>query len=136
MLQYFVGAVIGLLAGIGVGYALNRLVLGAAYRSRDDILKDADREAETLRKSKELEIKEELLRRREDLERELNSARDGLRDDERKLVKRETQLEEEQENLRKRERMIETAQNRLADKGKAVEVRERETRAAHQAGAG
>ena len=125
-MEYLVGAVIGLLAGLGAGYTLNRLILGTAYRSRDGILKDAEREADTLRKSKELEIKEELLHRREELERELNSARDGLRDDERKLVKRETQLEEEQENLRKRERMIETAQNRLADKVKSAEVRERE----------
>ena len=68
-MEYLVGAVIGLLAGLGAGYTLNRLILGTAYRSRDGILKDAEREADTLRKSKELEIKEELLHRREELER-------------------------------------------------------------------
>jgi len=121
-----VAGIIGLLAGVGIGYFLNRLILGTAYRGRDEILKEAGREADTLRKSRELEIKEELLKRREGLEKELGTAREALRDDERKLVKRETQLEEEQENLRKRERMIETAQNRLAEKGKAVEIREKE----------
>ncbi|MBL8848915.1 MAG: ribonuclease Y [Planctomycetaceae bacterium] len=125
-MDYVVGGIIGLLAGAAVGYILNRLVLGTAYRGRDEILKEAGREADNLRKSRELEIKEDLLKRREGLEKELGASREALRDDERKLVKRETQLEEEQENLRKRERMIETAQNRLAEKGKAVEVRERE----------
>src|SRR5262245_45501127 len=125
-MEYVVGAIIGLLAGVGVGYVLNRLVLGTAYRTREGIIQDATREADNLRKSKELEIKEDLLRRREGLERELGSVRDELREHERKLDKREGQLEEEQENLRKRERMIETAQNRLAEKGKVVEVRERE----------
>ncbi|MFO1094938.1 MAG: Rnase Y domain-containing protein [Planctomycetaceae bacterium] len=125
-MEYVVGAIIGLAAGVGVGYVLHRLVLGGAHKTRDEILKDASREADNLRKSRELEIKEDLLKRREALDKELATSREALRDDERKLVKRETQLEDEQENLRKRERMIETAQNRLAEKGKVVEIRERE----------
>ena len=115
-MEYVVGAIIGLAAGVGVGYVLHRLVLGGAHKTRDEILKDASREADNLRKSRELEIKEDLLKRREALDKELATSREALRDDERKLVKRETQLEDEQENLRKRERMIETAQNRLAEK--------------------
>ena len=125
-MDYVVGGIIGLVAGVAVGYVLNRLILGTAYRGRDEILKEAGREADNLRKSRELESKEDLLKRREALEKELGVSREALRDDERKLVRRETQLEEEQENLRKRERMIETSQNRLAEKGKAVEIRERE----------
>jgi ribonuclease Y len=117
---------IGLAVGAGLGFFFDRVRRGAAYRTRDQILKDAERDADSLRKSKELEAKEELLQRREELERQLAGTRDELREQERKVVKREAQLEEEQENLRKRERMIETSQNRLAEKAKAVEIRERE----------
>jgi ribonuclease Y len=116
----------GLALGAALGFFFDRVRRGAAYRTRDQILKEAEREADALRKSKELEAKEDLLQRREELERQLSGTREELREQERKIDKREAQLEEEQENLRKRERMIETAQNRLAEKGKAVEIREKE----------
>jgi ribonuclease Y len=125
-MEYVIPAAIGLAIGAAVGFMFDRMRQGAAYRDRDQILKDAEREAENLRKSKELEAKEDLLRRREALEKELGSARDEVREQERKIGKRETQLEEEQENLRKKERMIETTQNRLSERNKAAETRERE----------
>lgn len=125
-MDYVIAVAVGLALGGAAGFFFDRLRQGAAYRTRDQIVKDAEREADNVRKSKELEAKEELLRRREALEKELGAARDEVREQERKLGKRETQLEEEQENLRKRERMIETSQNRLAEKNKAAEVRERE----------
>jgi ribonuclease Y len=125
-MSYVIGAAIGLAIGAAVGFMFDRMRKGAAYRDRDQILKDAEREAENLRKSKELEAKEDLLRRRESLEKELGSARDEVREQERKVGKREAQLEEEQENLRKKERMIESTQNRLTERNKAAETRERE----------
>ena len=48
-MEYVVGAIIGLLAGVGVGYVLNRLVLGTAYKTREGILQEAGREADNLR---------------------------------------------------------------------------------------
>lgn len=125
-MDYVIAAVVGLALGGAAGFFFDRLRRGAAFRTRDQIIQDAEREAENVRKSKELEAKEDLLRRRESLEKELGAARDEVREQERKLGKRETQLEEEQDNLRKRERMIETSQNRLAERNKAAEVRERE----------
>jgi ribonuclease Y len=116
----------GLALGAALGFFFDRVRRGAAYRTRDQILKEAEREADALRKSKELEAKEDLLQRREELERQLSGTREELREQERKIDKREAQLEEEQENLRKRERMIETSQNRLAERGKAIEIRERD----------
>ena len=78
MLEAIWGAV-GLLVGAAVGFFFDRLRKGAAYQARDEIIKQAEQEGENLRRSQELEIKEELLKRREDLEKDLNSSRDELR---------------------------------------------------------
>ena len=47
--------------GILVGFMLDRIRRGAAYQRRDEIVQQAEREAENIRKSQELASKEELL---------------------------------------------------------------------------
>jgi len=125
MLEAIWGAV-GLLVGAAVGFFFDRLRKGAAYQARDEIIKQAEQEGENLRRSQELEIKEELLKRREDLEKDLNSSRDELRQQERRLDKRETTLDDQQQDILKKERMLETTQSKLADRTKAIESREKE----------
>jgi ribonuclease Y len=125
-MDYVIGAVIGLIAGAAAGFFFERLRLGDAYRTREQLLHDAEREADNLRKTRELEAKEELLRRREAMEQELDQARDELREQERRLDKREAQVDERLEDHRKKEKMLEATQNRLAERSKVVETRERE----------
>lgn len=114
--------VIGLLAG----FAFERVRLGAAYRTKEQLIEDARREAESLRKDGELQAKEEVLKRREELEKELNKFRQDLRDQERKLDKRESTLEDLQQGVNKRERMIESMQTRLTERLKTAERKENE----------
>src|SRR5262245_61778751 len=105
-----------LAVGIAVGYLFDRLRRGAAYQRRDEIVAQATKEAENIRKTHELEAKEELLQRREKLEKEINSTRDELREQERRLDKRESGLEEQHEDIRKKERMLELTQQKLSDR--------------------
>lgn len=119
-------AVGGLLLGVGAGFFFDRVRLGSAYRTRDELIKDAEREAEALKRSRELEAKEEFLKRKEQLEKELEQSRDKIRQQERQVDKREAHLTEQQDNLKKRERMVEQLQQKLTDKGKSVELREKE----------
>lgn len=120
----FLAALGGLALGAIVGFFIDRIRLGSAYRGRDELLKEAEREADTLRRTRELEAKEEFLKRREELERELDTVREKLRKEERQLDKREAVLTDAQESLKKRERMLEQTQQRLADRQKIVERRE------------
>ena len=83
-----VSGVIGLVIGAAIGFVADRLIKGSAYRTRSQIVEDAEREADNLRKTREIEAKEELLKRRESMEDELNVVRDKLRQEERKLDKR------------------------------------------------
>ena len=115
-----------LVVGITLGYLFDWLRRGAAYQRRDEIIEQARREAETLQKSQQIAAKEELLKQREELDKQINATRDELREQERRLDRRETQLDEQNEDIRKKERMLELTQTKLADRAKAVEAREKE----------
>ena len=90
------------LVGLAAGWLLERLIRGAAYQQRDQILAQAQADAETLRKSQDLAAKEDLLKRREALERELGEVRDELRDQERRLDRRDALLTEQQQDMTKK----------------------------------
>ena len=117
---------IGLAIGAVVGFFLDRLLKGSAYRTSDQLVEDAQREADNIRKTSEIEAKEELLKRRESMEGELNQLREKVRQEERRVDKREAALEEMQGDIRKKEQMLQTMQKRTADRAKAVETREAE----------
>jgi ribonuclease Y len=125
MNPYWVTALVGALAA-AFGFFFDRLRQGAAYKARDQVLADAQREADALRKDSELKAKEELLQRREGLEKELAKVRDKLHDEQRQLDRREAKLEELQQGIGKKEQMLQTNQQRLADRQRAAEVKEAE----------
>ncbi|MGH7128722.1 MAG: Rnase Y domain-containing protein, partial [Planctomycetaceae bacterium] len=126
MTDFLIGALIALAPAFLAGFFLERIRRGGAYQTRDQILGQARKDAENLLKEKELAAKEDLLRRREDMEHELNETRDELREQERRLDKRENVLGEQQEDIIKKERMLESTQKKLAEKGRFVEEREKE----------
>jgi ribonuclease Y len=125
-MDYALAALGGLAVGALAGFFLDRLRQGAAYRDRDQIVADARREADNLQRDAALQAKEELLKRREELEKDLSSMRDKLRDTERQLDKRETKLDEVQDGIAKKEQMLQTMQQRLTDRTRTAELREAE----------
>ena len=127
MIGEVIAAVIaGLGIGGGAGYAASQMRLKASRQTGEDIIRQAEKEAENVKKAQELAGKEELLRRRQELDREFNQSREELRDTERRLDKREAGLEEQHQDIVKKERLLETQQSKLAEKTKAIEVREKE----------
>ena len=121
--------IIGVVAaglGVGLGFYFDRIRQGAAYKGRDEILKQAEKDAENVRKEQELAGKEELLKRREEMEKDLQSTRDKLREQEIGLTKRETLIEEQQADFQKRDRMLETQQKKLAERAKVIDTQEAE----------
>ena len=102
MPEFIVGAV-SLAIGVAVGLLLVRLRMGAVAQRKEEILEQAHQEAKNIRKEQELFAKEELLKRREEVENELNRQREEQRDLERRLDKREASLEEQHEDNLKKE---------------------------------
>ena len=119
-------AAIGFVCGLVFLSLINSLRMAGASRTRQQLLDDARRDVENLRKTQELDFKEELLRRREDAEKDLNRLRDELREQEKKVDKREAFAEETLDQSRRKEKMLETTQQRLADRAKVGEAREKE----------
>jgi ribonuclease Y len=117
---------IGFAVGGAAGFFAERLLKGQAYKTGAELVQQAERDAENVRKSAELAAKEESLKRRESVEKELNATREELRAHEKHLDKRESVLEEQQEDIAKKERMLEHTQQKLAERNKAVEARDKE----------
>ena len=117
---------IAFVIGAAVGYLFDRIRLGAAFQRRDEILHQAEREAENIRKTEELAAKEALLKRREELEIEAARTREELRTAQREIDQRESRVEDREEDFKKKERMLEVTQKKLADRTKVVEARDKE----------
>ncbi|MBL8818216.1 MAG: ribonuclease Y [Planctomyces sp.] len=120
-----VGIVAGA-AGVAAGYFVDRLVKGSAYKTRDEILRQAEKDSENLLKDQELKLKEEMLKRREALEAKLDEQRNQQRNRERELDKREAHLEEQTDSFRKKEKMLQSTQQKLADRAKSIEAKDNE----------
>lgn len=119
--------IIGALAGIigaAVGFFLDRLIRGQAWKSRDEILQQARREADNLRRDQELQLKEDLLKHREALDAKIAEGQNQLRSRERELDRKLAQLEEQQDAFRKKEQMLQATQQKHADRARQLDARE------------
>jgi ribonuclease Y len=112
----YVGLLIGALGGLALAFLSLRLRGAQTARAlAEQIIANAHREADTIRRQADLAAKEEILRRREELEGEIDAARRELRDQERRLEKRSDLLDQKLEFLNKQEREYESAQHLLAE---------------------
>jgi len=124
-MDYTTAAIAGVV-GLVIGFLIDRVIKGGAYKTRDQILEQAQHDAETLRKDREIEIKEQMLKRREELEQTLNAARDAQREREREVDRREVQLQEQHNDFRKKEQMLQATQQKLAERSKVTEAKQKE----------
>lgn len=125
-----VAALVGLAAGVGLGFLLFRLLtgqtLGKASAEAKAIIAKAEEEAKTTAQRLRLEQDREQLERKEKFEKELEPARVELREAERRLAKREDLFDRKEEALTLKEQTL----SRQAEANKAREeklnVRERD----------
>jgi ribonuclease Y len=122
------GIVLGALAGAGGVLAYARVRANAARGLAEEILADARREAETIKKEADLRSKEEALRRREAIDAEVEEARRELREHERRLEKRSDLLDQKLEHINKKEREFESVQRFLAEQQDELTRRNAEVR--------
>ena len=121
-MEYAIGGVIGLV----VGLLIDRLYKAGAYKTRTQLLEQAEIDAQNYRKDQELALKEDLLKRREKLEQKLDEAKDALRTREREVDQREIHLKELNSDFRKKEQMLQTTQQKLSERAKAMDARQKE----------
>jgi ribonuclease Y len=114
-------------AGGGAGYwtarYLDQRQLASTRVAGEEILAKARLEADNLREKTELKVNHELLTRREEFNREMDAARNEIREQERRLEKKEDALDQKQQALSKKERVLEHGQKKLAERKELAEKR-------------
>ncbi|MFQ5862830.1 MAG: ribonuclease Y [Candidatus Brocadiales bacterium] len=113
---------------IPIGYFLCFFLTSKKRRSQEResrrTLEEAVAEAARIKKEANLALKDELLKRKEELEKETQDTRYELRQLEKRLAKREDNLERKLEILSKKERYIEGLQTNLTMKLREIEDKE------------
>ena len=111
--MFFLGTALGVALGaVGallVRWLLDKRALESARSRAEETIGSAKREAQNVRKAAELAAKDEVLKRREAFERQLEKKREEFRRVEKRLDRKEETLDRKGENLDRREQEIDTA---------------------------
>lgn len=111
-----VALIIGLLAGYILRKSIGEKTIGNAEQKAKNLILDAENRAETLRKEKILEAKEEAHRHRSEAEREIRERRNEIQKSERRLVQKEESIDRKLENIEKKEESITNKERSIINK--------------------
>ena len=121
-----IAAVVGLAIGIGAGYFVRKNIseakIGEADSLAKNIIDQANKDAETMKKEKLLEAKEEIHKFRSDAEKENRERRSELQKYERRVIQKE-------ESLDRKHQSIESKESNLNQKLRAVDEKQKEVEA-------
>ena len=122
------GLLVGVLIGLAGAYLTARFRAENARGLAGQILESARLEADTIKKQGELAAKEEVLKRREDFEVEIDRARRDFREQERRLDKRADILDQKLELINTKEVELKAIGRSLADQQEEVRQRHAEVK--------
>ncbi|AZV42349.1 ribonuclease Y [Peribacillus asahii] len=119
---------LGLVVGAVVGYFVHKSKfdnkIAGARGSAEQIVEDAKREAEALKKEALLEAKDEIHKIRTDSDREVRERRNELQKQENRLLQKEENLDRKDEALDKREVLLEKKEDSLSQRQQHIEEME------------
>ncbi|MDU0812775.1 ribonuclease Y [Bacillus siamensis] len=116
------------LLGLVVGYYVRKTIaeakIAGARGAAEQILEDAKRDAEALKKEALLEAKDEIHTLRIDAEQEVRERRNELQKQENRLLHKEENLDRKHEGIDKREAMLEKKDHSLNERQQHIEEME------------
>ncbi|MCY8137039.1 ribonuclease Y [Bacillus inaquosorum] len=117
-----------ILLGLVVGYFVRKTIaeakIAGARGAAEQILEDAKRDAEALKKEALLEAKDEIHKLRIDAEQEVRERRNELQKQENRLLQKEENLDRKHEGIDKREAMLEKKDHSLNERQQHIEEME------------
>ncbi|OIU72154.1 ribonuclease Y [Rossellomorea aquimaris] len=123
-----ISILLGLIVGVVVGYLIRKSIaeakIAGARGSAEQILEDAKREADALKKEALLEAKDENHRLRTEMENELRERRNELQKQENRLMQKEENLDRKDDTLDKREALLERKEAALNERQQHIEETE------------
>ncbi|MDR0658238.1 MAG: ribonuclease Y [Mediterranea sp.] len=123
MTAIIVASVVCLLVGGGLGFVLFRYVLKSGY---DSILKEAEVEAEVLKKNKLLEVKEKFLNKKVELEKEVSMRNQKIQQVENKLKQREMVINQRYEEVQRRKAEADSIRENMENQFVIIEKKKEE----------
>ena len=121
-----IAAVVGLAIGIGAGYFVRKNIseakIGEADSLAKNIIDQANKDAETMKKEKLLEAKEEIHKFRSDAEKENRERRSELQKYERRVIQKEESLDRKQQSIESKESNLNQKLSAVDEKQKEVEA--------------
>ena len=122
--------IIGAIVGIALGFVITRYVINAstkkAAQEADDMIADAKRQAETMRKEAVLEAKDQALKLKQEAEAENKERMKEVRADEHRVSQRDESLDRRVESLDAREHQISSLQGQIERRERDVAQVEQE----------
>ena len=122
--------IIGAIVGIALGFVITRYVINAstkkAAQEADDMIADAKRQAETMRKEAVLEAKDQALKLKQEAEAENKERMKEVRAAENRVSQREESLDRRVESLDAREHQISSLQGQIERRERDVAKVEQE----------
>lgn len=123
MTATIVASVVCLLVGGVIGFVLFRYVLKSKY---DSVLKEAEVEAEVIKKNKLLEVKEKFLNKKADLEKEVSIRNQKIQQAENKLKQREMVINQRQEEVQRKKTEADSIRENLENQLALVDKKKEE----------
>ncbi|SPZ98414.1 Hydrolase (HAD superfamily) [Staphylococcus aureus] len=119
---------LGIILGVVGGYVVARNLLlqkqSQARQTAEDIVNQAHKEADNIKKEKLLEAKEENQILREQTEAELRERRSELQRQETRLLQKEENLERKSDLLDKKDEILEQKESKIEEKQQQVDAKE------------
>lgn len=116
-----------------VGAAITWWIINYSNKSRSkQIIEEATKEAETIKKDKLLEVKEKFISMKADLEKQVSARNSKLQSQEAKLKQRELVMAQKQEEVQKKKNELEVVRENLQGQLDIVEKKKQELEKAHR----
>ncbi|TVR38709.1 MAG: ribonuclease Y [Cryomorphaceae bacterium] len=126
-------AVIGLFAGVLAGGLVVYLVLNGLLKRRNEaVIKEAEKEAEQIKKDRILQAKEKFLQLKAEHEKMINERNQKLQQSENKFKQRESQLNKKTEEVNRLNKDLERKRGNLDQQLEIVNKKQEELRKEHQ----
>lgn len=129
-MEYIITGALALALGAFVGYyaykiASERKATGATATAKN-ILEEAGRDSERIKKDAEMAAKEEIYRKKEEFEREIDDKRKELQNLEKRLVKREDILDKKIDVFNKKEKHLDDKEEALSKRIEEMIAKQKE----------
>ena len=116
--------IFGLVGGFGLTFLVAYLREGATSKKIDKMLKDAEKNAEKIKRDAVMEAKEKSYQLKLEVDKDIKEKKSELKDSENKLLQREASLDKRDELCQKRESTLDEREEKIIQRQKEIQEKE------------